>query len=56
MRQRRDGTWSLSGLLRPDEVEDVTGIDLPANEDYDTIAGSCSASWVASRSLATWPR
>lgn len=39
VRQRRDGAWSLSGLLRPDEVEDVTDIDLPANEDYDTIAG-----------------
>lgn len=38
-RQRRDGTWSLSGLLRPDEVEDVTGIELPHHEDYDTIAG-----------------
>ena len=24
-RQRRDGCWSLSGLLRPDEVEDLTG-------------------------------
>ncbi|MFS3129155.1 hemolysin family protein [Nocardioides sp. Bht2] len=38
-RQRRDGTWSLSGLLRPDEVEDITSITLPENEDYDTIAG-----------------
>ncbi|WP_101524410.1 hemolysin family protein [Nocardioides houyundeii] len=38
-RQRRDGTWSLSGLLRPDEVEDVSGIELPEHEDYDTIAG-----------------
>ncbi|GEP32339.1 membrane protein [Nocardioides szechwanensis] len=38
-RQRRDGSWSLSGLLRPDEVEDVTGIQLPEDEDYDTIAG-----------------
>jgi len=38
-RQRRDGTWSLSGLLRPDEVDDATGISLPENEDYDTIAG-----------------
>ncbi|CAB4717231.1 MAG: DUF21 domain-containing protein [Actinobacteria bacterium] len=38
-RQRRDGSWSLSGLLRPDEVEDFTGIELPENEDYDTIAG-----------------
>jgi len=38
-RQRRDGTWSLSGLLRPDEVEDITGVELPDHEDYDTIAG-----------------
>ncbi len=36
---RRDGAWSLSGLLRPDEVEDQTGIALPEHEDYDTIAG-----------------
>ncbi len=38
-RHRRDGTWSLSGLLRPDEVEEQTGISLPEGEDYETIAG-----------------
>ena len=38
-RRRRDGTWLLSGLLRPDEVEDLTGVPLPESEDYDTIAG-----------------
>ncbi len=38
-RLRRDGTWTLSGLLRPDEVEDLTGIRLPEDEAYDTIAG-----------------
>ncbi len=38
-RQRRDGTWTLSGLLRPDEVEDLTEVELPESEDYDTIAG-----------------
>ena len=38
-RQLQDGSWSLSGLLRPDEVEDLTGIQLPDHEDYDTIAG-----------------
>ena len=38
-RRHRDGSWSLSGLLRPDEVEDLTGIELPDHEDYDTIAG-----------------
>src|SRR6478609_8427843 len=35
----RDGGWSVSGLLRPDEVEDLTGIELPDHEDYDTIGG-----------------
>ena len=38
-RQRRDGSWLLSGLLRPDEVEDLTGIELPEDEAYDTVAG-----------------
>jgi magnesium and cobalt exporter, CNNM family len=38
-RRRADGSWVLSGLLRPDEVEDLTGIELPDHEDYDTIAG-----------------
>ena len=38
-RHRRDGTWSLSGLLRPDEVEEQTGVALPEGEDYETIAG-----------------
>ena len=38
-RQRRDGSWLLSGLLRPDEVEDITEIALPEGEDYDTVAG-----------------
>lgn len=38
-RHRRDGTWSLSGLLRPDEVFEQTGISLPESEDYETIAG-----------------
>lgn len=38
-RQLRDGSWLLSGLLRPDEVDDLTGIVLPDHEDYDTIAG-----------------
>jgi len=38
-RQRRDGSWILSGLLRPDEVEDITGIELPQDENYDTVAG-----------------
>jgi len=38
-RQRRDGSWILSGMLRPDEVEDLTGIELPEDEAYDTVGG-----------------
>jgi CBS domain containing-hemolysin-like protein len=38
-RHRRDGTWSLSGLLRPDEVLEQTSIALPEHEDYETIGG-----------------
>ena len=33
------GVVTLSGMLRPDEVEASTGIELPQHEDYDTIAG-----------------
>jgi CBS domain containing-hemolysin-like protein len=38
-RRHRDGTWSISGLLRPDEVRDLTGIALPEDDDFDTVAG-----------------
>ena len=39
LRRRPDGAWIVSGLLRPDEVQDATGLDLPEDEAYDTIAG-----------------
>jgi len=39
LRQRPDGSWIGSGLLRPDEVAAETGIRLPEHEAYDTIAG-----------------
>jgi len=39
LRQRPDGSWIVSGLLRPDEVADATGLQLPEDEDYDTVAG-----------------
>ena len=46
-RQRRDGSWSLSGLLRPDEVEDLTGIDAARprglRHDRGPRAAACSA-------------
>ncbi|GAB3285912.1 hemolysin family protein [Parasphingorhabdus pacifica] len=37
--RRDDGVWWLSGLLRPDEVAELTGIELPADHDYDTVGG-----------------
>ena len=38
-RELDDGTWTLSGLLRPDEVQHVAGVRLPEDDDYDTLAG-----------------
>ena len=38
-RRRRDGSWSVSGLLRVDEVTAITGIPLPEDPQYETVAG-----------------
>jgi CBS domain containing-hemolysin-like protein len=38
-RRRRDGAWSLSGLLRPDEVAAAVGIRLPEDDGYETLGG-----------------
>jgi CBS domain containing-hemolysin-like protein len=35
-----DGTWLLSGLLRPDEIQAAIGLELPAGRvAYETLAG-----------------
>ncbi|WFE45902.1 hemolysin family protein [Verrucosispora sp. WMMD1129] len=34
-----DGTWTLSGLLRPDEASRLIGLDLPEARDTDTLGG-----------------
>jgi CBS domain containing-hemolysin-like protein len=35
-----DGTWLLSGLLRPDEIHAAIGLELPAGRaEYETVAG-----------------
>lgn len=39
LRSRPDGSWRLSGMLRPDQIADETGIDLPESDDYETVAG-----------------
>ena len=38
-RRLRSGAWSLSGLLRPDEVTTITGVPLPDGEGYETLGG-----------------
>jgi CBS domain containing-hemolysin-like protein len=40
VRRQPDGTWLLSGLLRPDETQAAIGLELPAGRaDYETVAG-----------------
>jgi CBS domain containing-hemolysin-like protein len=39
VRPIEDGVWGVSGLLRPDEVAEHTGVHLPEDEDYETVAG-----------------
>jgi CBS domain containing-hemolysin-like protein len=34
-----DGSWSLPGGLRPDEVEEVTALSVPEDGPYETIGG-----------------
>ena len=35
-----DDPWSLSGLLRPDEVRDLTGVEIPdGGQVYETLGG-----------------
>ncbi len=38
-RRERNGAWELPGLMRPDEVQRLTGVALPEDEEYDTVAG-----------------
>jgi len=33
------GMWRISGLVRPDELAGQTGVFLPEDEDYETVAG-----------------
>lgn len=39
IREISQNIWALSGLLRPDEIEDQIGVTLPEDEDYETVAG-----------------
>ncbi|MEV4416162.1 hemolysin family protein [Catellatospora sp. NPDC049609] len=37
--RQHDGSWIVPGRWRVDEIADATGLDLPADDIYDTIAG-----------------
>ena len=39
VRDDGSGGWVLSGLLRPDEVGERTGVHLPEHPSYETVAG-----------------
>jgi CBS domain containing-hemolysin-like protein len=39
VRDHGDGSWTVSGLLRPDEVSSATALSVPADRHYDTIGG-----------------
>ncbi len=39
VRKCNDGSWTFSGLLRPDEISEEIGVFLPEEEDSETIAG-----------------
>jgi CBS domain containing-hemolysin-like protein len=39
VRKSENGSWTFSGLLRPDEISEEIGISLPEAEDSDTVAG-----------------
>ncbi len=38
-RQSTDGSWTVPGLWRPDEVKRRTGITIPEGPAYETVAG-----------------
>lgn len=35
----REGGWTLSGLLRPDEASEILGVELPSGEQTETLGG-----------------
>lgn len=39
IRKRSRGSWSVSGLVRPDEIGEELGIYLPDEDDFETLGG-----------------
>jgi CBS domain containing-hemolysin-like protein len=38
-RRQPDGSWLMPALLRPDEAEEIVGVPVPEDEDYETLGG-----------------
>ncbi len=38
-RRQADGSWLMPALLRPDEAEEIVGVEVPEDEDYETLGG-----------------
>jgi CBS domain containing-hemolysin-like protein len=34
-----EGAWRVPGRMRVDEIADVTGVELPEHDSYDTVSG-----------------
>lgn len=41
--QHSEDAWTLSGLMRPDEIAEQVGLLLPEDEDYETLGGLIAA-------------
>jgi CBS domain containing-hemolysin-like protein len=39
VRRQRDGSWLMPGLVRPDEMRDRVGVDVPDGAGYETLGG-----------------
>lgn len=39
IKKQSDGSWLLSGLLRPDEASQTIGVVFPEEEEYETLGG-----------------
>ena len=39
VRRLRDGSWRVQGQLRPDELTEQTGLDVPESGAYETLGG-----------------
>jgi CBS domain containing-hemolysin-like protein len=45
IQQLKSRVWSVSGLLRPDEISQIIGLTLPEDEEFETIGGLVLDQW-----------